>query len=237
MVVRWANELKMTAEREVETEQSNDNSSQAGTPSSVASREERPPKKKVKFADETSSDSEMSECSRLSGMIYLNEPMVKNGLNEAADSSDMPYPEYSNQSGLYMDELDAKPVPVVSAAPKSGILIKPELQKELSSESSSSPVVEDKVQSNEAESSSLDILDKCSTKEKTEDEASPKDDDSSNEVKVAADEKNFDSGNLSSVVSLATDLLKHWSDLKVPLLSFMYFLYAQLYDYFLDLFE
>lgn len=218
MVVRWANELKMTAEREVETEQSNDNSSQAGTPSSVASRDERPPKKKVKFADETSSDSEMSECSRLSGMIYLNEPMAKNGLNEVADSSDIPYPDYSNQGGIYMDELDetraAKPVPVVSATPKSGILIKPELQKELSSESSSSPVVEDKVQSNEAESSSIDILDKCSTKEKAEDEVSPKDDDSSNEVKVAAEGKNFDSGNLSSVVSLATDLLKHWSDLK-----------------------
>ncbi|CAE1308229.1 SETD2 [Acanthosepion pharaonis] len=218
MVVRWANELKMTAEREVETEQSNDNSSQAGTPSSVASRDERPPKKKVKFADETSSDSEMSECSRLSGMIYLNEPMAKNGLNEVADSSDIPYPDYSNQGGIYIDELDetraAKPVHVVSATPKSGILIKPELQKELSSESSSSPVVEDKVQSNEAESSSIDILDKCSTKEKAEDEVSPKDDDSSNEVKVAAEGKNFDSGNLSSVVSLATDLLKHWSDLK-----------------------
>ncbi|CAI9716650.1 histone-lysine N-methyltransferase SETD2-like isoform X3 [Octopus vulgaris] len=216
MVLKWATELKLTADPEIETEQSNDNSSQAGTPSSVASRDERPPKKKVKFADETSSDSEMSECSRLSGMIYVNEPTTKNGLNEVADSSDMTYTDYSTPGGnLYIDDLDEtrSSKSPSSGVPKSGILIKPELQKELSSESSSSPVVDDKIQSNEAESSSPDILEK-STKEKSEDDTLTKDDDSSNEVKVAADEKNFDSSKLSSVVSLATDLLKHWSDLK-----------------------
>ncbi|GAB1600835.1 uncharacterized protein LOC115232341 [Argonauta hians] len=214
MVIKWANELKLTADPEIETEQINDNSSQSGTPSSVASRDERPPKKKVKFADETSSDSEMSECSRLSGLIYVNESTNKTGLNEVVDSSDMTYTDYSSQGNLYGEELDEtrSSKSPSSGVPKSGILIKPDLQKELSSESSSSPVVEDKLQCNEAESSSSDVLEK-SMKEKT-DGTLTKDDDNSNEVKVAVDEKNFDSSKLPSVVSLASDLLKHWSDLK-----------------------